>query len=50
MSYQSQASTNWSTMDWTSLATNVAGTNGLPSFTDLDATNHAVRSYRTVTP
>ena len=50
VSYQIQASTNLSTINWTTLTTNVAATNGLPSFTDLDATNHTIRFYRTVTP
>ena len=50
VSYQIQANTNLSTVDWTTLSTAVAGTNSLPSFTDLDATNHMLRFYRTVTP
>jgi len=50
VSYQVQTSTNLTGSAWSSLITNTAGISGLSSFTDLDATNHAVRFYRTVTP
>lgn len=35
---------------WTSLSTNVAGADGVITFSDLDATNHPVRFYRTARP
>ena len=50
VSYEIQASTNLSNTVWNSLVTNTAGISGLSSYTDLDATNHAIRFYRTVTP
>ncbi|MDD5141755.1 MAG: MBG domain-containing protein [Verrucomicrobiales bacterium] len=50
VSYQIQASPDLSSPAWSNLATNIATLSGLPSFTDLDATNHAVRFYRTVLP
>ena len=50
VSYQIQASTDLSSPTWSILATNVANNLGLPSFTDLDATNNPVRFYRTVVP
>jgi hypothetical protein len=48
VSYQIQAISDLSTTTWTNLVTNIAGTNGLPGFIDLDATNHIQRYYRTV--
>jgi autotransporter-associated beta strand protein len=50
VSYQIQASTNLTGLVWSSLITNTAGLGGLSSYTDLDATNHVIRFYRTVTP
>jgi hypothetical protein len=35
---------------WTTLATNMAGTNGLFEHTDLGATNSSTRFYRTAQP
>jgi hypothetical protein len=49
ISYRIQVNNDLSTA-WSTLATNVAGTNGLPPYNDVNATNHAVRFYRTVTP
>ncbi len=48
VNYRIQASTDLAV--WSTLFTNLAGTYGLPSFIDTDATNHVVRFYRTVTP
>jgi autotransporter-associated beta strand protein len=50
VSYQIQASTNLTSSVWSSLITNTAGLGGLSNYTDLDATNHVIRFYRTVTP
>jgi hypothetical protein len=50
VSYRIQASSNLNLSGWNDLGTNLAGTNGLPVFLDLDATNWSVRFYRTVTP
>jgi hypothetical protein len=50
VSYQIQASTNLTSSVWSSLITNTAGLGGLSSYTDLDATNHVIRFYRTETP
>ena len=50
LSYRVQASPDVSNPMWNDLSTNVAGTNGLPSFTDVSATNQGARFYRTVTP
>jgi hypothetical protein len=47
-SYRFQASDDFIT--WTNLTTIVAGSNGLASYYDNDATNHIQRFYRTVTP
>jgi hypothetical protein len=50
-SYRVQAADNLTPpVAWQTLATNVAGTNGLWSYTDLDATNHPSRFYRTAQP
>jgi hypothetical protein len=49
ISYRIQVNNDLSSA-WSTLATNVAGTNGLPPYNDANATNHAVRFYRTVTP
>lgn len=49
--YLVEGTTNLTTpITWTVLGTNVAGTNGLFQFTDLDATNHPTRYYRTAVP
>ena len=48
VNYRIQASTDLAV--WSTLFTNLAGTYGLPSFIDTDATNHVLRFYRTVTP
>jgi type II secretory pathway component PulC len=48
VNYEVQGSTDLRT--WTTLTNNVAGTNGLPSFIDIGATNNAQRFYRTVAP
>ena len=50
VSYRIQASSNLNSPNWYDLFTNLAGTNGLPPFTDLSATNQGVRFYRTVMP
>jgi polygalacturonase len=50
VSYLIQASTNLATPIWSTLGTNVAGTNGLPGFIDMGATNYPIRFYQTVTP
>jgi hypothetical protein len=47
VSYRIQASSNLNSPTWNDLATNEAGTNGLPGFTDLTATNQRARFYRT---
>ncbi len=49
-SYRVQATTSLVSPLWTDVSTNVAGTNGLWQFTDLDATNYPARYYRTVHP
>jgi len=48
VNYRIQASADLAV--WSTLFTNLAGTYGLPSFIDTDATNHVLRFYRTVTP
>lgn len=49
--YLIQATTNLANASaWTTIATNVAGTNGLFTFTDLDSTNYSCRFYRASTP
>jgi sugar lactone lactonase YvrE len=48
--YRIQAKSDLLISSWSDLATNQAGSNGLPSLIDLDATNHDARFYRTVTP
>jgi autotransporter-associated beta strand protein len=50
VNYRIQGSTDLTTPNWSTLITNTAGTNGLPAFTDLGATNYIQRFYRTVTP
>ena len=50
VSYRIQANSDLATTTWNDLSTNLAGTNGLPSFTDLNATNYGARFYRIVTP
>jgi hypothetical protein len=51
LNYLIQAATNLSPpITWTTLSTNMAGTNGLFNFTDLNATNYTSRYYRTATP
>ncbi len=50
-SYLIQATTNLvPPITWTTLSTNVAGTNGLFQYIDLDATNFNARFYRTAQP
>lgn len=49
-SYLIQASTNLASQSWSTLATNVAGTNGWLTFIDLNASNHPTRFYRAATP
>ena len=49
-SYLIQAATNLGQPDWTTIATNTAGTNGLFQYTDAQATNFSNRYYRTATP
>jgi polygalacturonase len=46
-SYWVMATTNLSPPDWTPISTNVAGTNGLWQFTDIQVTNFLQRYYRT---
>jgi len=46
-SYNVQAAATVPSASWATLATLAAGTNGLFSFADTDATNHPVRFYRT---
>jgi hypothetical protein len=48
--YLVQATTNLSAPQWVTIATNVAGANGLWSFVDLNATNYVERFYRTAQP
>jgi len=48
VNYRIQASTDLAV--WSTLVTNLAGTYGLPSFIDTDATNRVLKFYRTVTP
>lgn len=49
--YLIQATTNLTpTIVWTTIATNMAGTNGLFQYNDLDSTNYPTRYYRTTTP
>jgi len=50
VNYRIQGSTDLTTTNWSTLITNVAGTNGLPAFIDEGATNYSQRFYRTVTP
>jgi hypothetical protein len=50
VSYRIQANSDLNTTTWDDLSTNLAGTNGLPGFTDLNATNQGARFYRIVTP
>ena len=50
VSYRIQANSDLTTTNWGDVSTNLAGTNGLPSFTDLNAINHGSRFYRVVTP
>ncbi len=46
-SYAIQASTSLSSLNWMSLGTVAAAANGLVTFDDADAPNHATRFYRT---
>jgi hypothetical protein len=48
--YVVEAATNIVTPTWVPIGTNAAGTNGLWTFTDLEATNYPSRFYRTATP
>lgn len=48
--YLLQATTNLTVASWSTIGTNVAGTNGLFTFTDFDATNYPCRFYRASTP
>src|SRR6185369_6138986 len=49
--YLVQAATNLAPpVIWQTLSTNAAGTNGLWSFADLEATNYAQRYYRSAKP
>ena len=48
--YFVQATTNIVTPVWTSIGTNVAGTNGVFFYTDYDATNYPSRFYRYAAP
>ncbi len=49
--YLIQAATNLSPpITWTTLSTNMAGTNGLFQYTDTNASNYSSRYYRTATP
>jgi hypothetical protein len=50
VSYRIQAASNVNNAAWNDVSTNLAGTNGLPDFIDLTATNSGTRFYRTVTP
>ena len=49
-SYRILGNTDLTSTNWSMLGTSLATTNGLPGFIDTDATNHAARYYRTVTP
>ncbi len=44
--YFIQANTNLATATWTTIATNIAGANGLFTYSDLEATNYTSRYYR----
>ncbi|EEF59129.1 beta strand repeat-containing protein [Pedosphaera parvula] len=49
--YLIQAATNLTpSINWTTIGTNTAGTNGLFFYIDLDSTNFAARYYRTAQP
>ena len=50
VSYRVEVSPDLNATNWSTLITNLAGTNGLPTLIDWGATNHAHRFYRTVTP
>jgi hypothetical protein len=51
LNYLIQAATNLNPpITWTTLSTNLAGTNGLFNFTDPNATNYSSRYYRTSIP
>ena len=45
-----QATTNLFAANWQNVSTNVAGTNGVWSFTDTAAANYLTRFYRTIIP
>jgi hypothetical protein len=48
--YLIQATTNLLTASWTTIGTNVVGTNGLSTFIDQDAPNYRCRFYRLAAP
>jgi hypothetical protein len=48
--YVIEATANLAAPVWVAIGTNAAGTNGLFTFTDLDATNYPSRFYRTAMP
>jgi hypothetical protein len=50
VSYVIQAASDLSNPIWLNLITNTATMGGLPSYSDLNATNYPIRFYRTVAP
>jgi hypothetical protein len=48
--YRIQATTSLSAPSWTTIGTNVVGTNGIAVFDDHDAANYPCRFYRLATP